>query len=152
MILDSSKAPAAFWKVVANQRSFLDSLAKNLNITKGSEGWYKITYQILKKNGGGRLLREYNGSPSKLLSSVYPEYPEKQCFIYLYDTSGISRNLGMFHVIIGTTFPINGRSWTILQRNYASAIRKDGTKSRVAPWYIMEQEDWLKNTITHQAN
>ncbi len=61
------------WDDINNQRSFLNNLAKKLNINDLS-GWYKITQYILEEQGGGGLVRKYNGSPSKLLQTVYPEY------------------------------------------------------------------------------
>ncbi len=61
------------FKKIGNQRMFLDHLAKKLNITC-QDGWYNVTYQTLKQHGGKKLLDKYNGSPSKLLQTVYSEY------------------------------------------------------------------------------
>jgi len=58
---------------LANQRSYMDDLAKALQITDMS-GWYAITRSEFAKHGGQGLLTRYNGSPSKLLRTVYPEY------------------------------------------------------------------------------
>ncbi len=52
----------------------MENLAKRLNI-RDQEGWYSLTLNTLKQNGGYGLLQKYNGSPSKLLTNVYPEYP-----------------------------------------------------------------------------
>ncbi len=71
---DGAKLHASsHWDDIKNQRSFMDNLAKKLQITD-HEGWYKITNSVLRKNGAA-LLYKYNGSPFKLLSAVYPEYP-----------------------------------------------------------------------------
>ncbi len=57
------------------QRLFIDDLAKKLQITN-KEDWYKVTNAMLvSQSGGAKLLNAYNGSLSKLLSTVYPEYP-----------------------------------------------------------------------------
>ncbi len=57
-----------------NQRSFMDRVAKELNI-QDQEGWYKIKWSILEKHGATPLVQhKYNNSPTKLLTSVYPEY------------------------------------------------------------------------------
>ncbi len=51
----------------------MDELAKKLNIIDKEE-WYKITIKTIQQNGGSGLLSKYNGSPRKLLTTVYPEY------------------------------------------------------------------------------
>ncbi len=67
---------------ISNQRAFLDSLAKKLNIND-KEGWYNVTTAVLYRNGGGGLLRgKYNGSLKKMLTTVYSEYPYKiECLV-----------------------------------------------------------------------
>ncbi len=69
-----ANVPRKFWYNLEHQRSFMDGLAKKLNI-EDKEDWYKVKGPSLLEHGGGRLLMIYNGSMSKLLSSVYPEYP-----------------------------------------------------------------------------
>ncbi len=64
------------WNTTANQRTFMDNLAKKLNITD-QEGWYKITVRSLRSNDAGGLLKRYNDSPFKLLSKLYTEYPKQ---------------------------------------------------------------------------
>ena len=41
---------------------------------KEMKDWYKIGYEDLLQNGGSGLISKYNGSPSLLLTSVYPEH------------------------------------------------------------------------------
>ncbi len=53
----------------------MDKLATTLHITR-FEDWQQITVSTIRKHGGHQLLAKYNGSPSKLLASVYPEYPK----------------------------------------------------------------------------
>jgi len=69
------KLPQKYWHDLANQKSFLDHLAKKLNITS-IEGWYKVTVPILQANGGNGLLKKYKVSLHTLLSTVYPEYKQ----------------------------------------------------------------------------
>ncbi len=68
-------APRKYWHNLSNQRSFMDNLAKKLNITD-HQGWYQVTSTVLQHHGGKGLLAHYDFSPSKLLKSVYPEYPK----------------------------------------------------------------------------
>ncbi len=63
-----------YWNDISNQRTFLESLSKKLNITD-PEGWYKISREAVIKHGGSRILKKYNDSLSKLLTTVYPQYP-----------------------------------------------------------------------------
>ncbi len=65
--------PQGYWDNSANQRCFLDELAKKLNITD-QQGWYNITAHKLLRHGGGTLLAKFGNSPSKLVSSVYHEH------------------------------------------------------------------------------
>ncbi len=62
------------WDNISYQRDFMDDLAKKLNITQPSR-WYTLTSSVLKQNNGSTLLKKYAGSISKLLTTVYPEYP-----------------------------------------------------------------------------
>ncbi len=57
---------------MTNQRDFLDRIGKELNV---NDGWYTITAKTLRDHGAAGLLKKYNDSPSKLLQTVYPEYP-----------------------------------------------------------------------------
>ena len=38
---------------------------------KDMNDWYQITPEIIESNDGGGLLRLLNGSPSKLIMSIY---------------------------------------------------------------------------------
>ncbi len=55
-------------------RNFLNDAAKILDI-KDQNGWYNVTAKMLRPHIGIGILKKYNNSPTKLLSSVYPEYP-----------------------------------------------------------------------------
>ncbi len=62
---------------IKEQRSFMDDIASELNITN-KEGWYNVDSKILIQHGATPLLKKYNGSVTKLLSTLYPEYLELQ--------------------------------------------------------------------------
>ncbi len=72
--LDSHKEHG-YWNKLSNQRSFLDEIAKKLNI-RTQDDWYKVTSTTLQQCGAVALLEKYHKSPSALLSAVYPEYPK----------------------------------------------------------------------------
>ncbi len=58
---------------MAHQRTFVNYIAKKLNITK-QEDWYKLKFKDYVKVGGTGLLTKYHYSPSKLLATVLSEY------------------------------------------------------------------------------
>ena len=76
-----------FWDNMMNQRQFMNWAEKELKIKEKSD-WYKVTRKVLNKEkksvclvfkdfydlGGLWLLSKYRGSPSALISAVYPEY------------------------------------------------------------------------------
>jgi hypothetical protein len=81
------KAPKYYWKDRRNQREFLDTLSRKLNF-KSWEDWYQVTpevmslvfkilsvFKVFQNNEAGYLLDLYNGSPSEMIQSLYPEYP-----------------------------------------------------------------------------
>ncbi len=68
-----NKQPYGFWNATFNQRTFLDNLAKKLNITDTKQ-WYKINAVVVHQHGGSSLLQKYNGSIVNLLTTVYSEY------------------------------------------------------------------------------
>ena len=47
--------PRNYWKDPQNQRAFLESIAKDLNITKPAD-WYSVTTAQLKEMGGSTLV------------------------------------------------------------------------------------------------
>ncbi len=71
------RAPRGRWSDPQQQREFMDNLAKQLHITS-HEDWHKVTHDILRQHGATGLLNRYNGSFSKLLTTLYPEY-KKAC-------------------------------------------------------------------------
>jgi hypothetical protein len=61
------------------QRTFLDWLGRKL-MFKDMEDWYRITNKQIIENGGKVLLDKYRNSPSRMIRSVYSEYPWKNKF------------------------------------------------------------------------
>ncbi len=64
-----------FWNNLFNQQTFLDTLAKKLDITS-PEGWYNIRNSTLRQHNGSILLERYQNSMSKMLIKLYPEYQQ----------------------------------------------------------------------------
>ncbi len=73
------KKSRGYWNDLASQREFMDKLSKSLGITN-MEGWYTVTRSMLIQHGASGLLQKYKDSPSKLITSVYPEYQRIQIF------------------------------------------------------------------------
>lgn len=70
-----TKVPQNYWASKANQRAFLDALARKLDFKEGEfGGWYNVSHRILRDNGGRGLLEHYNGSIAELITSIYPEH------------------------------------------------------------------------------
>ncbi len=61
------------WDNTSNQRSFMEDLAKRLNIND-QEGWYSISSKSVQEHGGLGLLKKYNHSISNIMEGVFPEY------------------------------------------------------------------------------
>ncbi len=58
-----------------SERAFMDELAAKLNVTKPSD-WLKVTTTSLQQQGASSLIKKYNGSLTKLLTTIYPEYKQ----------------------------------------------------------------------------
>ncbi len=70
-----SAVPSGYWDSLPNQRTFLDDIAKKLNI-KSESDWYQVRRNTLFEHGAcGLLVHKYGGSRIKMLQTVYPEYP-----------------------------------------------------------------------------
>lgn len=66
--------PKSLMKDTASHRPFLDELEKSLNITN-KEQWYNISKEQILQHGGEKLLRTFDDSKIKLLTSIYKEVP-----------------------------------------------------------------------------
>ena len=67
------KLPNGYWQNKKNQKEYMEWLGKELGYTT-IEDWYKVSANDFKRNRGGTILKQYNSSPIKVLSSVYPHY------------------------------------------------------------------------------
>jgi hypothetical protein len=56
--------PSGYWRDIANQRAFLDQLARKLNVQK-PEDWYNVMVKQVIQNGGSFVQYYYNGSLRK---------------------------------------------------------------------------------------
>jgi hypothetical protein len=65
--------PQNFWSNKDNRKRFLEWLGKRLGFNQ-QEDWYKITSEDIITNGGKTLLINFNGSPSKVVQAVFPDY------------------------------------------------------------------------------
>ena len=78
----SDGVESGFWLNENNIKDLMDYIGKKLEY-KSMDDWYNLTKGHIIENGGGTLLEKYNGSPSKLLMSVYPEY---NWILFKFDT------------------------------------------------------------------
>ncbi len=69
-----TRVKIGYWSDVGNQRAFLDDMAKKLNLTDHER--HNITSQMVLQHGGFQLLKKYDYSLSKLLTTLYPEYKQ----------------------------------------------------------------------------
>ncbi len=53
----------------------MNEVIQKLHITD-KEGWFSITHKTLAHHGAGGILTRYDGSVSKLLAHVFPEYKQ----------------------------------------------------------------------------
>jgi len=67
-------APREYWKSEENQKSYAHDLGVHLGYQK-KEDWYQITQQQMRDfHGGTLLIGYYNGSTSKFVMAMFPEY------------------------------------------------------------------------------
>lgn len=59
------------WRQQENQKEFLNSIAKKLNVQKPSD-WGNISKSQINKSGGSSLLKHYGESIPKMLKSIFP--------------------------------------------------------------------------------
>eukprot|EP01114_Cavostelium_apophysatum_P022250 TRINITY_DN7990_c0_g1_i11.p1 TRINITY_DN7990_c0_g1~~TRINITY_DN7990_c0_g1_i11.p1 ORF type:complete len:350 (+),score=40.21 TRINITY_DN7990_c0_g1_i11:1015-2064(+) len=64
--------PLNFWKQRNNQRELMDEIGRQLGF-KEWEDWYQVTSKQISELGGKTILNQYGCSPSKLVTSIYPE-------------------------------------------------------------------------------
>ncbi len=131
-----------------HQKSFLNEIGQKLNITNQSD-WYSITSEAFRKVGGTPLLNKYNGSLSKLLVTVYPEYQQINeelashicvkpiatvisyrkrvvlswisLFVNMIDMRGIGIDRDTEDVDTGHPYKHNENLWTLLPKSLVSS-------------------------------
>jgi hypothetical protein len=85
--------PFGYWKSVQNQRAFLNEISPKLNI-KSLEDWYSKSFADVVAHGGRTMMGVYSSSISKMLTTVYPEYPRlNDLRLTASDLIGTFRNL-----------------------------------------------------------
>jgi hypothetical protein len=62
---------SSHWNREENRREFLQWVESRFDI-RNHEDWYNVTKGEFIEKGGGQLLEQYDGSPSKMLSAIYP--------------------------------------------------------------------------------
>jgi hypothetical protein len=66
--------PKNYWTVPGNQTNFVNWVTKELKI-KDIEDWYRVTVKDWQDIGlSGLIMKQYNNSPSLLVSSLFPDY------------------------------------------------------------------------------
>lgn len=76
-----NSVPDGFWKNYSNQIAFMEDMGKKLgvnypmNFESNWKEWYNVKKSDITENGGGGLLSLYNNSPSKLVMTIYSQYP-----------------------------------------------------------------------------
>jgi hypothetical protein len=116
-----------FWDKIDNQRDFLNWLGGKLQF-KHMDDWYNVTWKQIKKNGGRGLLDKYGDSPSKLIISVYIQYPWKESKFTQRNPKFTSRNK-----------PAGYWNSKDNQRNFLDTLAKQLN--------FKQQDDWYKVTI-----
>ncbi len=67
--------PKNYWDSPSSQLSFMNQILSTMKVDPNEPVWNYLTHKILREHGGnGLLVGKYDGSVSKLLSSLYPEY------------------------------------------------------------------------------
>jgi hypothetical protein len=69
------------WRNKNFQREFLDRLGEELGF-ESLEDWYSITARQISSYGGAGLLFQYGASPSKLIMSIYEDFPWQKSRFY----------------------------------------------------------------------
>eukprot|EP01114_Cavostelium_apophysatum_P016152 TRINITY_DN4542_c0_g1_i6.p1 TRINITY_DN4542_c0_g1~~TRINITY_DN4542_c0_g1_i6.p1 ORF type:complete len:1067 (+),score=194.96 TRINITY_DN4542_c0_g1_i6:160-3360(+) len=69
--LDFPQVPKGYWSDIQNQRNFLESISKILDLRKPSD-WTSLSVATVQQHGGTRLLKYYNNSLYRCLCAVFP--------------------------------------------------------------------------------
>lgn len=123
-----NKCPQNFWKKLKYQKVYMHWLGKELGYTN-LEDWYQINSDIINDNYGSGLMHQYNGSPSLILKSIFPNIEwfewlfnmsplhifknydtRKRYFIWLSKKLGITKPDDWYNVTTNDVNKNNGRS------------------------------------------
>ena len=120
----SQKVPQGYWNDINNKREFMNWLGKQLGYQK-MDDWYNLHWKDIAKYGGWSLLMKYNGSPSQILQSVYPEH---KWIIWMFNS-------------VSTGF------WDIKenQKEFMNWLQKQLGYSKLDDWYNLTQKDIVNN-------
>ena len=120
----SQKVPQGYWNDINNKREFMNWLGKQLDYQK-MDDWYNLHWKDIIKYGGWSLLMKYNGSPSQILQSVYPEH---KWIIWMFNS-------------VSTGF------WDIKenQKEFMNWLQKQLGYSKLDDWYNLTQKDIVNN-------
>lgn len=110
--------PRGLWDNVQIQNDFVHHLARELKVNR-MEDWYQVSQAQICQSGGSGLLLRYQMSPSKMITSLLPEYPW---------------NMEKF------TRKITGKWDNMqLQRNFLLEIGKRLNITKMEDWYEITQ-------------
>eukprot|EP01114_Cavostelium_apophysatum_P016603 TRINITY_DN4763_c0_g1_i1.p1 TRINITY_DN4763_c0_g1~~TRINITY_DN4763_c0_g1_i1.p1 ORF type:complete len:587 (+),score=113.21 TRINITY_DN4763_c0_g1_i1:111-1871(+) len=123
--MDFHAVPSKFWRDAKNRLLFGKRLESRLQIKKW-EDWYEITCEDIIDNGGSTLLANYYGySPSRMITTLFPEHPW---------------NLSMFRCA-----PMNYWSDSLNQRRFLDTLSKALHVEKLEDWYNVTVQDVVRN-------
>jgi hypothetical protein len=65
--------PKIFWRDISNQKIFLDGVIRNFGGIHRVSDWRKLTFELVRKSGGGPILSIYGQSVFRMLQRIYPQ-------------------------------------------------------------------------------
>ena len=80
-----------YFQSIENQQLFMNNLFLKLNLNSFDD-WYKVLKKQFIQNEGRNLISIYSNNRSKLLSSIYPNYPWEFDYKLLYKSKAIMLN------------------------------------------------------------
>jgi hypothetical protein len=75
-------APQGFWSKPINQKTFLQEFQTTMNL-KSMEDWQSVRAKDIVKHGGSGLMKRYNGSIRKLLSTLHPQADLRLVIVFM---------------------------------------------------------------------
>eukprot|EP01118_Nematostelium_gracile_P010561 TRINITY_DN3656_c0_g1_i6.p1 TRINITY_DN3656_c0_g1~~TRINITY_DN3656_c0_g1_i6.p1 ORF type:complete len:404 (+),score=92.95 TRINITY_DN3656_c0_g1_i6:77-1288(+) len=121
-----STVPNGYWGDINNQRAAIKQFGKEMGY-KRMEDWYQTSAKKLEHRNLGGLLAKYNGSPSNLLQTIFPEHH--------FDTRKFSS------VPTGYWDDINN------QREATKKLGKELGYKSMEDWYQITQNDLYRQNL-----